>query len=221
MPGLLAIGLAFLLGARHGAGPDHLGAVASLVAGGGGARKSLGLALRFALGHSLVLLLAGGGLAALGGHLSPAFERWTEAGGGVLLIALGLASLRSTTRYVHSHVHTHEGGIEHAHPHPHEGIEHAAHVHIHAAAALGGAFALSGLPSHLLNVAPLLAARGLLARGLCVGAFGAGIVATMTACGLATREAVARSRNPRLLSAAISTIAAALGVVWIARSLAG
>lgn len=221
MPDLLAIGLAFLLGVRHGAGPDHLAAVASLVAGGGGARRSLGLALRFAIGHSLVLLLAGGGLAALGGRLPPAFERVTEAGAGVLLVGLGLASLRRTGRYVHLHVHAHEGGIEHAHPHAHEGIEHASHSHPHAATALGGAFALSGLPSHLLNVAPLLAARGLLARGLCAAAFGAGIVATMAAFGLATREAIARSRSPRLLSAAISSVAAALGAVWVARSLAG
>ncbi|HET6204616.1 MAG TPA: hypothetical protein VFI25_17625 [Planctomycetota bacterium] len=216
MSDLPAVGLAFLLGARHGAGPDHLAAVAALATRGGSRWGALRLAARFAAGHSIVLLLATAALGALEvGGIAPLWlGRVGEILSGAMLVLLGLATLRPGQGYLHSHLHAHEGGEVHAHPHAHEGRDHGRHAHAHGAAALGGAFALAGLPSHLQNVAPVLVATGAVARAACVGAFAAGILATMVAFGAAA--GAARSRRPAPYARAASFAAVGVGAVWVA-----
>src|SRR5262245_26412768 len=128
MRDLAAVGVALLLGARHGAGPDHLAAVAALATRGGSA---LGLAVRFAAGHAAVLLLATAGLEALeaGGLAPPWLERAGEVASGAMLLALGIATLRRRGPRLHSHLHAHEGGLVHAHPHAHPEASADRHAH--------------------------------------------------------------------------------------------
>ncbi len=218
MKDLAAVGVALLLGARHGAGPDHLAAVAALATRGGAA---LPLAVRFAAGHAGVLLLAAVGLGALdvGGLAPPWLERAGEIISGAMLLALGIATLRRRVPVLHSHLHAHEGGLVHAHPHAHPQGRGDRHSHPHGVVALGGAFALAGLPSHLLTVAPVLAAHGGLARAACVAAFGAGILATMLAFGAAAGATLRRSARPERFARAASLAAVAIGAGWIASRL--
>ncbi|MCI0588518.1 MAG: hypothetical protein L0323_16935 [Planctomycetes bacterium] len=215
MRDLAAVGVALLLGARHGAGPDHLAAVAALATRGG---SPLPLALRFAAGHASVLLLATAALGALevGGLASPWLERAGEIVSGAMLLALGIATLRRRRPVLHSHLHAHEGGLVHAHPHAHPDGKGEPHSHAHGAAALGGAFALAGLPSHLLTVAPVLAARDGLSRAACVAAFAAGILATMVAFGAAAGATIRHSARPERFARAASLAAVAVGAGWVA-----
>ena len=84
------------LGFLHGLGADHLMAIAALSVGarGGDRRRvqrarALGVAVRFAIGHALLLALGAGALIVLGWSLPVVFERGGEMLGGMLLIVLG------------------------------------------------------------------------------------------------------------------------------------
>src|SRR6187402_1530948 len=83
------------LGFLHGLGADHLMAIAalSLATPLGPARyaRAFGLALRFAVGHAVLLALGAGLVLFFGWQIPVRFEQGGEFIGGCLLIALGLA----------------------------------------------------------------------------------------------------------------------------------
>ena len=92
---VLLISSALALGFLHGLGADHLMAIAALSVGAAGETpalqrtRALGVAVRFAIGHALLLALGAGALVALGWSLPLVVERGGEVLGGVLLIVLG------------------------------------------------------------------------------------------------------------------------------------
>src|SRR5688572_2990446 len=99
---VLLISSALFLGFLHGLGADHLMAIAALTTGPGGeaavalpARRAraLGVAVRFAIGHALLLAVVAGALVALGWSLPVIVERSGEMLGGVLLVVMGGAGL--------------------------------------------------------------------------------------------------------------------------------
>ena len=101
-----------MLGFLHGLGADHLMAIAALSlgdrAGTPAARRTraLGVAVRFAAGHALLLALGAGALIALGWSLPLVVERGGEMPGGTLLVALGAVGLWGVAAgrvYGHSH----------------------------------------------------------------------------------------------------------------------
>ena len=103
------------LGFLHGLGADHLMAIAalSLATPLGPARyaRAFGLALKFAVGHALLLASGAGMVLFFGWQIPVRFEQGGELIGGCLLIVLGLIVGWLTWRgrlYVHSHPH--EGG---------------------------------------------------------------------------------------------------------------
>ena len=95
---LTAILLGVALGIRHAADPDHVAAIAALVARHRRVGVAAGIGAAWGLGHSLTILLVGGALVALRIAVEP---RWTFAAEALvagILVALGVANLRSSAR---------------------------------------------------------------------------------------------------------------------------
>jgi len=111
---VLVTATALALGFLHGLGADHLMAIASLAITPRTGRPGptpFDVAVRFALGHA-VLLLAGSALVLLVGWQIPeVVEQTGERVGGLLLIGMGLFTLwivASDRLYGHSHGHQHD-----------------------------------------------------------------------------------------------------------------
>ena len=124
---MLLLTSALALGFLHGLGADHLMAIAALSMGTAGEApalrraRAMGVAVRFAVGHALLLALGAGALILLGWSLPIMVERSGEMLGGVLLIVFGAAGLWSVATdrvYGHTHVQRHD---HHAHFHLHVG----------------------------------------------------------------------------------------------------
>jgi high-affinity nickel-transport protein len=112
---LTAVALGFALGLRHAADPDHVAAIAALVArhapagsARGGARLAAWVGASWGLGHSLVILAAGGAFVALRIAIVPGWALGAEALVAAILVALGVANLRQLRTGAHGHAHAPE-----------------------------------------------------------------------------------------------------------------
>lgn len=138
MTSLLAVlALGFVLGLRHAADPDHVIAVSTLVARHRTMRGAAWLGALWGVGHTFTILVVGGGIVAFGWAVPPGLGLSFELGVGLMLIALGLASLRVAPLRlrdaaataaddggpVHTHAHSH-GDYVHTHPHGHDPERH-------------------------------------------------------------------------------------------------
>jgi high-affinity nickel-transport protein len=102
---LTAILLGVALGIRHAADPDHVAAIAALVARHRRAGVAARIGAAWGVGHSLTILVVGGALVALRIAVEP---RWTLAAEGAvaaILVVLGAANLRSMLRDEAPHAH--------------------------------------------------------------------------------------------------------------------
>jgi hypothetical protein len=141
----VVLAVAAALGVRHATDPDHLAAVANLIAGdrSGGSRSARVLGLAWGGGHALSLLALGVPLVLVGAYLPAVFGRAAEAMVGALIVALSLRVLLHARRGWHRHEHAHEnGGPVHVHLHS---THDEAHLHRHPAVRVrtrGGAFAI-------------------------------------------------------------------------------
>jgi high-affinity nickel-transport protein len=110
---LTAVALGFALGLRHAADPDHVAAIAALVArhapagsSPGGARVAARVGAAWGVGHSLVILAVGGAFVALHIAVVPAWALAAEAVVAAILVALGVSNLRQLRRGgAPAHVH--------------------------------------------------------------------------------------------------------------------
>ena len=218
-----------MLGFLHGLGDDHLMAIAALSlgdrAGTPAARRTraLGVAVRFAAGHALLLALGAGALIALGWSLPLVVERGGEMLGGTLLVVLGAVGLWGVAAgrvYGHSHVgepaphwHLHIGRPD-RHPRP--------SAHSHLPAIIGAAFAISSLRA-LTMLAPFGELDGdtapLWLVLVLVAVFGVGILISMSLFGVAFARLMSARALQRVSAYAAGGMAAAsiaLGVFWIA-----
>ncbi|MCI0350003.1 MAG: hypothetical protein L0Z53_11320 [Acidobacteriales bacterium] len=184
------LALIFVAGVLHGLGPDHLAAITAVAGAGSGFRRITSFAARFALGHAVVILLAGS--AAFFGRrfLPAAWERNFELLAGALLVCGGMvliAGLATRRVALHRHLHGH-GEARHSHFHVHLG-EAASHKHAHGISAvlLGGLFALGGSSSMLAATSAVLSPNAL-DFFLRIMAFTIGIVISMTGFGVAARR---------------------------------
>jgi nickel/cobalt transporter (NicO) family protein len=231
---VLLLGSALVLGFLHGLGADHLMAIAALsLAPAGDApalqrTRALGIALRFAIGHSVLLALGAGALLALGWSLPLVVERAGEMLGGLLLIALGgvgLWGVLSGRVYGHAHErgehrraqpsaywHLHFGRFD-RHPLP--------SAHSHVPTILGAAFAVSSLRA-LTMLAPFgegMAASPLPTLLMLIAVFGVGILISMSLFGVAFARLMSAAVAARLGQAAGILMAVAsisLGIYWVA-----
>lgn len=92
---LTAVLLGFALGLRHAADPDHLAAITALVARHRSPAAAARIGAVWGLGHSATIFAVGGAMVALRIHAAPAWARAAEGFVAVVLVALGIANLRS------------------------------------------------------------------------------------------------------------------------------
>ena len=218
------------LGFLHGLGADHLMAIAalSLATPLGPARyaRAFGLALRFAVGHALLLALGAGLVLFFGWQIPVRFEQGGEFLGGCLLIVLGLIVGWLTVSgrlYVHSHVHENRVGA-HSHWHLHFGRQHSHRPAIHTVlpGVLGAVFAVSGLRALMLSLPLWNTAAGAQHLGallLLVTLFALGILMSMSLFGIVLAHTLADRRMTghvaRFSAAATALGSLALGIYWI------
>jgi nickel/cobalt exporter len=207
-------------------------AIAALSVGAGGEApavrraRAFGVAVRFALGHALLLALGASGIILLGWSLPIVVDRGGELLGGCLLIVLGgiaLWGVGAGRVYGHTHLH---GREEAPHWHLHIGRRDRHPVpgaHSHLPTLIGAAFAVSSLRA-LTVLAPfgdrLGGAPVPMLLGLIV-VFAAGILLSMSLFGVAfaglmTARLVARLG--RAAGGAMALASIAFGMFWIWRS---
>jgi nickel/cobalt transporter (NicO) family protein len=220
---------ALSLGFLHGLGADHLMGIAALSAGSPAETaavhrsRALGVAVRFAFGHALLLVFGAGALVLLGWSLPLAFERGGEMLGGLLLIALGAVGLWGIAAgrlYGHTHPHAHEP-VTHWHLHigSHERHPMAA-THSHLPTIVGAAFAVSSLRA-LAMLTPFGDRVGSATLPSLLGlivVFATGILMSMSLFGVAFASVISGPIGARLgrIGTAVTAIASiALGLFWI------
>ena len=229
---VLLISSTFVLGFLHGLGGDHLMAIAALSIGTAGESaavqraRALGIAVRFAAGHALLLSLGAGALIALGWSLPIVVERGGEMLGGSLLIVLGGVGLWGLAAgRVYSHTHA-DGRQPATHWHMHIGRQDRHPLptaHSHLPTIIGAAFAISSLRALTLLDgfgAGIAAAPLPLVLGL-VAVFALGILISMSLFGVALARlmsARALQRISTLAAGMMSMASIALGIFWILSS---
>jgi len=117
--------VAFVLGLKHSTEADHIAAVSTLVTDTHGAQRGALVGAFWGLGHLLTLFLAGATLILLHLRVSSRVEWSLEFVVALVLIGLGIRTLRRAFR-----------GQYHFHRHEHGGRVHA-HIHFHAAEGAG------------------------------------------------------------------------------------
>jgi len=226
---VILLASALFLGFLHGLGADHLMAIAALSVGGATdspavhRTRALGVALRFAIGHAVLLAISAAALLLLGWSLPLVFERAGEILGGLLLIVLGGVGLWGVPAgRIYGHTHRH--GNEPA-PHWHLHIGRREHhpipaAHTHLPTIVGAAFALSSLRA-LTTLAPFgdrLGAAPLWTLIVLITVFAAGILLSMSLFGVAFARAMSAAVAARLGQAAAIVMAVtsiALGLFWV------
>jgi nickel/cobalt transporter (NicO) family protein len=225
----LILATALFLGFLHGLGADHLMAIAALTVDGTvmtrSARRTraLGIAVRFATGHALLLGL-GTALIVLAGWTIPAVvEREGELLGGVLLVAMGVLTIGgifSGRVYGHTHVH---GREPEPHWHLHVGRRErhpGTGSHSHLPTIIGAAFAISSLRA-LAMLTPFgagLGAAPLPLLMLLIGVFAVGILLSMSLFGVALARILSAHALERVGQAAgtlVGVSSIVLGAAWI------
>jgi len=223
------------LGFVHGLGADHLMAIAalSLATPLGPARygRAFWLAVRFAVGHALLLSVGAAAVLFFGWQIPVRLEQTGEFVGGCLLILMGLVGgwLAFTGRvyaHAHAHAHAHEkaGGEHpffHSHWHLHVGRQHSHRPAVHTAlpGVMGAIFAVSGLRALILSLPLWNAEHGVGVLVLLVTLFAVGILASMSLFGIV----LAHTLDTRRLTGHVARFAAAatalgslvLGLYWI------
>ena len=210
------ISAAFVMGALHSFGPDHLAAVSVFASRRPSWRRAAGLGARWALGHSATILLVGGIVVLSGLRLPERMAPVAERLVGVVLIALGLSAIWRARR-LHAHRHAH-GGETHWHIHSHAASE--AHDHSHKA--LFGIGMLHGMAGTGALVALLPSFAATRAGGLLfLVVFGVGTVCSMALFGAGAGHAFqvttrADTRLERWAMALAGSASAAVGLWWLA-----
>ena len=219
------------LGFLHGLGADHLMAIAalSLATPLGPARygRAFGLALKFAVGHAVLLAFGAGLVLFFGWQIPVRFEQGGEFIGGCLLIALGLVvGWLTFSKRLYVHAHLHEGGDRgaHSHWHLHLGRQHSHRPSIHTVmpGVLGAVFAVSGLRALILSL-PLWNTAGgtnhFWSLLFLVTVFALGILMSMSLFGIVLAHTLADRRMTghvaRFSAAATALGSLALGIYWI------
>jgi len=184
--GLPLLLLGFLLGMKHALDADHIVAISTMATAQRSLTRSCAIGVYWGLGHTAVLLVAGGVALGLRQAIPQHVAALLEAGVGVMLIGLGVSVGWTLLRErMHLHPHTHDDGVGHLHVHSHrDGHDHR-HVHRYRleykSLAVGMAHGLAGSAALLLLV---LSTVQSFAEGLLyILVFGAGSIVGMAFLG--------------------------------------
>jgi hypothetical protein len=217
------------LGFLHGLGADHLMAIAalSLATPLGPARygRAFWLAVRFAVGHALLLSVGAAAVLFFGWQIPVRFEQTGEFVGGCLLILMGLVGswLAFTGRvYAHAHAHAHgEHALFHSHWHLHVGRQHSHRPAVHTAlpGVMGAVFAVSGLRALILSLPLWNAQHAFGMLFFLVTLFALGILTSMSLFGIVLAHTLDTKRMTgqvaRFAAAATAVGSLSLGLYWI------
>ena len=209
---ILTLGLGLVLGFQHAADPDHLAAVATLVARTRRRGDAARLGVWWGLGHTATLLLVG--LVILIFHLNipPKLSLLFEFLVGLMLIVLGANLLRRlATDKLHAHEHAHDGAT-HTHFHSHEHT--LSHTHHHLSFATGLLHGLAG--SAALSLLTLATAPSLWHGLLFIALFGLGSILGMFMASAAISAPFALLHNQRhapVVIALAGTLSIGSGIV--------
>lgn len=120
---LLALG--FILGLKHAIEADHLAAVSTIASERKSLWSSTMVGALWGVGHTISLLIAGVVVIVLHFQINERTTLALEFAVGLMLVGLGVNTLRKLVKggLIHVHVHEH-GGHLHAHPHIHEQAQH-------------------------------------------------------------------------------------------------
>jgi len=188
--------------------------------------RAFWLAVRFAVGHALLLSIGAAVVLFFGWQIPVRLEQTGEFIGGCLLIALGLVGgwLAWIGRfYAHAHAHPHgEHGL-HSHWHLHIGRQHSHRPAVHTAlpGVMGAVFAVSGLRALILSL-PLWGApsapHAFATLLFLVALFALGILTSMSLFGIVLAHTLDARRMTgqvaRFAAAATAIGSLALGVYW-------
>ncbi len=221
MDGIAALlGLGCLLGARHALDADHVVAVSTLVSSTRSLAAALRLGFFWGLGHTLTLLLAGLPVVAFRLRV-PEGAASLEGAVAVMLVLLGLLTIRDhLLKRVHVHVHEH-GGTAHVHFHRHDAGDD--HHHSHAVRAgvkpflIGMVHGLAGSAALALLVmsairSPWLAAAYILLFGLSSAVAMAGVTLCLALPFLWTGRRLPRLGLAIGLAAGLASVALGLSL---------
>jgi nickel/cobalt exporter len=203
------LGTALFLGFLHGLGPDHLMAIAALSVDGTDERRAraLGVAVRFAVGHALLLGVGAGLIVLIGWSIPAPVERGGEMLGGALLIVMGLVTLQHLRRH-HRHL-----ALATSHFAPRTS-------HSHVPTLIGAAFAVSSLRA-LAMLTPFGAELGTAPLPLLItliGVFACGILVSMSLFGVALARLLSMRALERIghgAGALVGVSSVMLGVAWV------
>ena len=106
---LSLLGVSFLLGMRHATDPDHLVAVAAIVARHATARAALAVGALWGVGHTLMVFAVGGAIVLFGVTVPPRMGLFLELGVAGMLIALGAVNLAGALGNREPSAHGHAG----------------------------------------------------------------------------------------------------------------
>lgn len=235
----VALGTAFLLGLAHAIEVDHMIAVTAFVSSRPTLRTAAGFGLRWGLGHSIAVFVAGGVLIATGLRWPAGYDQAGEALVGLLLVAVGVwAMLRARKLHLHppeehgdhAHLHAHRTASD-AHTHGHH--EHPAPVHPpvghhhhhapnherHGITMVGLMHGLAGTSAVVALVPVTLMDRKMVGLGYLV-AFGLGTVVAMTAYAVVAAVALRRASEGsltwgRMLGRFVGAGSIGVGMWWI------
>jgi nickel/cobalt transporter (NicO) family protein len=206
--GILAVGLAVLLGAGHAALPGHakLAVAACLARRTDGVRAALAVGATVTAPHTTGVLVVGCALTLSGGLLDERLLGWLGTVSGVLIAVIGTALVvtavralrrgKAATTWHHAHAHAHHGnGHEDSTPPPHghhhqrsqpreEGPRRPSALRIPALLGVGLAGGLVPSPSALVVLLGAVSLSHTLFGVLLVLGYGLGMAATLTAAGL-------------------------------------
>ena len=127
--GLVAVAaLGFFLGMRHATDADHVIAVATIVARQRSTRSAALIGAVWGLGHTLTILVVGGGIILFGWVIPPRVGLSMEFSVGLMLIILGLMNLTGVLQWMSDRaVSDARAGATHSHPHSHGDYVHSHH----------------------------------------------------------------------------------------------
>jgi ABC-type nickel/cobalt efflux system permease component RcnA len=125
--------LGFLLGMLHATDADHVVAVSTIVSRQGNVGAAARVGLLWGLGHTLTVFAVGVAIILFNLAIPPRLELAMEFGVAVMLMLLGIATLRRVGAHVRSTVTTAvaDGLRDHAHGEPVGEVQQHLHLHRH------------------------------------------------------------------------------------------
>jgi len=130
MTALAFMVLGFFLGMRHATDPDHVIAVTTIVARQKTPSTAAAIGAAWGLGHTLTILVVGGGIILFGWVIPPRVGLSMEFSVGLMLIVLGIMNLTGILRYFGAGELSRGAIQQHSHPHSHGDYVHT-HAHSH------------------------------------------------------------------------------------------